>query len=222
MKTTMNLRSIIFLALTWLGTVTATTAPIAASRVDARTEVRPKEIQDPLVNPYCAWGIWGGPRFFDSRQFSPDYNTTGFGDDAPLFSWVLVDWMWADLEPREDEFHWEELDRVMDYWSKRGKQFLVRLWVTSDPGWAGAPGNKSCPDWLWDAGVAFQEYRGEANALQRQPDYCAPSYESIYLPQLTHFLKAYPDRYHKAGGPVIRDQVMGFGDWGEWHVMWSH
>lgn len=85
-----------------------------------------------------------------------------------------------------------------------------------------AGGNKCCLDWLWNAGVAYQEYRGEANALQRQPDYCAPSYESEYLPRLRRFLTAYRDRYHQPGGPVIRDQVMGFGDWGEWHVMWSH
>jgi len=47
--------------------------------------VKPAEIDIPLVNPYCGWGIWAGPRFFDSRQFSIDYNTRGFGDDASAF-----------------------------------------------------------------------------------------------------------------------------------------
>src|SRR5579859_5868056 len=63
----------------------------------SQTIVYPREIDDPLVNPYCGWGIWAGPRFYDSRQFSVEHNTKGFGDDAPLFSWVLIDWMWSDL-----------------------------------------------------------------------------------------------------------------------------
>ena len=55
--------------------------------------MHPREIDNALVNPYCGWGIWAGPRFFDSRQFSVEFNTKGFGDDAPLFGWVLIDWM---------------------------------------------------------------------------------------------------------------------------------
>jgi hypothetical protein len=186
------------------------------------TPVHPREIKDPLVNPYCGWGIWAGPRFYDSRQFSSEYNTTGFGDDAPLVSWVLIDWMWADLEPQEGMFSWRELDAVIDYWKARNKQFLVRLWVTTDPGWAGAPGNKACPDWLWDAGVRYHEYNGEGGARQRCPAYADPSWEQIYLPKLKRFLEAYRDRYCRPGSPIIMNQVMGFGDWGERHTMWSH
>lgn len=184
--------------------------------------VRPQETDAPLVNPYCGGGIWAGPRFYDSRPFSVDYNTKGFGDDAPLFSWVLIDWMWADLELKEGEFDWSDLDRVVDYWQARDKQLVVRLWVTTDPGWAGAPGNKACPDWLWEAGVKYHEYKGEGGVKQRCPAYADPTWETIYLPKLKHFLSAYRDRYHPGGSPIILDHVMGFGDWGEWHTMWSH
>ncbi|MGA2033337.1 MAG: DUF4832 domain-containing protein [Thermoguttaceae bacterium] len=186
------------------------------------TTVYPTEIDGPLVNPYCGWGIWAGPRFFDSRQFSIEYNTKGFGNDAPLFSWVLIDWMWSDLEPKEGQFDWKGLDAIVDYWTARNKQLVVRLWVTTDPGWAGAPGNKACPDWLWDAGVKYHSYNGEGGAEQRCPAYADPTWETIYLPKLKRFLAAYRDRYHKPGNPIILDHVMGFGDWGEWHTMWSH
>ena len=186
------------------------------------TTVSPKEIDDPLVNPYCGWGLWVGPRFYDSRQFSMEYNTTGFGDDAPLFSWVLIDWMWADLEPVEGQFNWNDLDTVINYWKARDKQFLVRLWITTDPGWAGKPGNTCCPDWLWDKGVKFHEYTGEGGVRQRCPAYMDPSWNQVYLPFMKRFLTAYRDRYHQPGSPIMMDQVMGFGDWGEWHTMWSH
>jgi hypothetical protein len=36
--------------------------------------------------------------------------------------WVLLDWMWADLEPQEGKFHWSELDHVIQYWVQKGKQ----------------------------------------------------------------------------------------------------
>ena len=195
---------------------------LAANQECVCTSVRPVETNAPLANPYCGWGIWAGPRFLDSRRFSIEHNTSGFGDDAPLFSWVLVDWMWSDLEPEEGLFDWNGLDAVIAYWKARHKQFLVRLWVTTDPGWGGAPGNKACPDWLWTAGVKFHEYDAEGGARQRCPDYADASWERIYLPRLKRFLVAYRDRYHSPTSPVIMDQVMGFGDWGEWHTMWSH
>lgn len=57
--------------------------------------------------------------------------------NTPLVNYVLVDWMWSDLEPEEGRFDWRELDAVLDYWKARGKQVQARLWVTSDPGWPG-------------------------------------------------------------------------------------
>jgi len=118
---------------------------VSAANTAAETllaTARPRENEAPIVNPYCGWGLWAGPRFFDSRRFNVEYNTKGLGDDAPLFSWVLSDRMWSDLEPKEGEFDWNDLDKVGDYWKARDKQLVVRLWVTSDPGWAGAPATK--------------------------------------------------------------------------------
>jgi hypothetical protein len=130
--------------------------------------------------------------------------------------------MWSDLELREGRFRWDELDAVIDYWSRRHKQFLVRLWVTTDPGWAGKAGNEACREWLWRAGVASHTYKGEGGTVRRCPAYADHSWETEYSPRLKRFLTAYRDRYHKPEGPIVLDQVMGFGDWGEWHTMWSH
>ena len=167
----------------------ATTTVSASARSDFQTSgssnslittARPREIDDPLVNPYCGWGICAGPRFYNGRRFSVSDNTTGFGNDAPLFSWVLIDWMWSDLEPREGHFEWKDFDTTVEFWKARHKQLIVRLWVTTDPGWAGAPGNKACPDWLWAAGVKFHEYQGEGGVKQQCPAYADPSWDSIY------------------------------------------
>ncbi len=186
------------------------------------TKVAPFEHNEPLTNPHMGWGLWAGPRYFDGRSFSLDYNTTGFGDDAPLFGWVLIDWMWSDLEPHEDQYSWKDLDTVIDYWAKRGKQIELRIWITDDPGWAGAPGTEVCPDWLWAKGAKYRAYTGEGKAPKKEPDYIDASYEKVYLPAAKRFLTALAQRYDKADSPVMLWGVMGYGQWGEWHTMWSH
>jgi hypothetical protein len=140
--------------------------------------VAPEEIDTPLNNPYMGWGLWAGPRYYDGRPFTLEYNTAGFGDDAPLFGWVLIDWMWADLEPQEGSYYWKDLDAIMDYWAKRGKQIDLRVWVTDDPGWDGAPGNEVCPEWLWKAGAPYREYLAQGKFKKREPDYTDPSYDA--------------------------------------------
>jgi len=192
-----------------------------AFAASAAKTVTPEEIRVPLNNPYMGWGLWAGPRYFDGKPFSIDYNTTGFGDVAPLFGWVLIDWMWADLEPQEGRYYWKDLDTIMDYWAKRGKQIDLRVWVTDDPGWDGAPGNEVCPEWLWKAGAHYREYLAQGKFKKREPDYTDPSYEKIYLPKLRNVLTALAERYDKPASPIVMWGVMGYGQWGEWHTMES-
>jgi hypothetical protein len=181
----------------------------------------PIEIDDPLPNPYMGWGIWAGPRYFDGRPFTLEYNTSNFGDDAPLFSWVLIDWMWSDLEPQEGQYNWKDLDTIINYWAARGKQIDLRVWITDDPGWNGAPGNEVCPEWPWKAGAHYREYIGEGKSKKREPAYADPSYEKIYLPKARKFLTALAERYDKPESPIVMWGAMGYGQWGEWHTFWS-
>ncbi len=193
--------------------------PPRASKV-VRT-VFPGEIDEPLANPYMGWGLWAGPRYYDGRPFTLEYNTSGFGDDAPLFSWVLVDWMWADLEPEEGKYYWKDLDTILDFWAARDKQVYLRVWVTDDPGWFGEPGNEVCPDWLWKAGAPYREYMAQGKFKKREPDYLHANYEKVYLPKVRSFLSALAGRYDKPESPIVLWGVMGYGQWGEWHSMWS-
>src|SRR5437879_1351169 len=117
--------------------------------------IHPGQIGIPLNNPDMGWGLWAGPRYYDGKAFTIEYNTTGFGGDVELFGWVLVDWMWSDLEPQEGKYEWKDLDTLIDYWGQRGKQIYLRVWVTDDPGWNGARGNEVCPGWLWLAGARY-------------------------------------------------------------------
>jgi hypothetical protein len=194
---------------------------VMASYAGDLQTVVPKEIDGPVNNPYMGWGLWAGPRYFDGKPFTLEYNTTGFGDDAPLFSWVLVDWMWSDLEPEEGKFYWKDLDAILDYWAARGKQIYLRVWITEDPGWDGAPGNEVFPSWFLKSGARFREYLAQGKFKKVEPDYADPSYEAKYLPKARNFLTALAARYDKPESPIVMWGVMGYGQWGEWHVLWS-
>jgi hypothetical protein len=190
--------------------------------------VRPAEVDGVVNNPWMGWGLWAGPIYFDGTPRTLEENTIAFGGDAPadtgvpLFDWVLVDWMWADLEPREGQFRWEELDAVIEYWASRGKQINLRVWVTDDPGWNGAPGaSEVCPNWVYEAGLRWHPYVGEDHTPKREPDYADPSYEQVYLPRLQNLLTALAERYDRPRHPFNFLGCMGYGQWGEWHTMWS-
>jgi hypothetical protein len=152
---------------------------------------------------------------------------------------VALDWQkLAELEGRDlngepvpqgyfvttslDEASVKELDAIMDYWGQRGKQINLRVWVTDDPGWNGAPGaEQACPNWVYDAGLRWHAYTGEASAAKREPDYMDPSYDAVYLPRLRNFLTALAERYDRPENPFNFIGNMSYGQWGEWHTMWS-
>jgi Domain of unknown function (DUF4832)/Beta-galactosidase len=192
--------------------------------------ITPTEIDGPLPNPFMGFGIWVAPRQLGYTK--PDYsiasNTTEFGDDAPLFSWVMVDWDWAHLEPKEGQYDWEAFDAAIEYWASRGKHFIVRLWVTSDPGWkTDASPVSVIPEWLWQKGLKYTEYQVSDSAdisspiKQHGPDYLDPSYEAIYLPALQRLLNAFAGRYDKPDTPVIFVQIVGYGEWVDYATWFS-
>lgn len=186
--------------------------------------VYPAEIAGPIPNPYMGLGLWVGPRLYGmdaQKHYTVKDLTTGFGDNAPLFNWVMVDWDWASLEPREGEFNWKEFDTVIRYWSQRGKQLVVRLWVTDDAGWYGHPGEPVLPEWLWKKGLKSDEYMGLGGKKVRAPDYTDPSFESVYLPALRQLETSFAERYDKPNTPVIFLQATGYGDWVDWAAWYS-
>ena len=189
-----------------------------------RTEVTAvsAETNAPLVNPYAGWGIWAGPRDWEFKNFSVADNTTAYPDDAPLFSWLMLDWNWSNLEPREGEINWNDFDTVVQYWAARHKQIVVRLWVTDDAGWNGDPGTHPIPEWLWKKGLHHREYKGNGGVTKWEPDYAAPTYQEIYLPALQKLINSFAERYDKPGTPVIFLQVMGYGHWAAWSTWYSH
>src|SRR5208283_4230627 len=163
-------------------------------------------------NPYMGYGLWAGRRGFgnNEKNYTVEECTVGIFDGAPLFNWVLIDWDWSSLEPEEGRFNWQDFDKVTQYWTSRGKQIVVRLWVTDDSGWNGRPGTDVLPAWVWNKGLKSHPYTGNGGQKAREPDYADPSYVSIYLPALQGLLRSFADRYDHPNTPVIFIQAMGY------------
>ena len=195
----------------------------AQSQTAPLVVTHPTEIEGPLTNRYMGYGLWTGRRGFgnNEKNYSVEQCTTGFGDDAELFGWVLIDWDWASLEPKEGQFVWKDFDAIVQYWGKRGKQIVVRLWVTDDPGWNGRPGVEIIPSWLWNRGLKSHSYTGNGSARHREPDYADPSYSAIYLPALKGLLESFAGRYDHADTPVMFIQAMGYGHWADYAAWYS-
>ena len=185
--------------------------------------VHPKEIADPLPNPYMGLGLWAGHRGFGNTEktYTVADCTIGFGDNAPLFNWVLIDWDWASLEPAEGKFDWREFDEIVRYWSARDKQIVVRIWSTDDPGWNGHIGAPVLPGWLWDKGLRSHSYIGNGGRKMLEPDYGDSSYSSVYLPALQKFLQAFAQRYDDPDTPILMLQTMGYGHWADFATWYS-
>ena len=185
--------------------------------------VHPAEISDPLPNPYMGLGLWAGPWGFGNTEkaYTVGDCTTGFGDNASLFNWVLIDWDWSSLEPAEGRFSWSDFDTIVQYWAARRKQVVVRFWVTDDPGWNGHPGRTVLPQWLWANGLKGHSYLGQGGKMNVEPDYSDPSYLSVFLPALQGLLESFATRYDRPGTPIIFLQAMGYGHWADFATWYS-
>ncbi|MCK4627808.1 MAG: beta-galactosidase, partial [Sedimentisphaerales bacterium] len=168
---------------------------LAAVGPQARAEtitVRPVEINNMLHNPDVGWClyIFGWDSVEDSTV-----NLTG--DDAPLFDVVVLDFMWVHLEPENNVFDWKKMDAIIDYWTKRGKQYSMRIcmahytplyketkefwWETCEP-----------PAWLFDElGCGYQGATIKGRTMRKSRTLRRPNYyDPIFIEQHQEFLDA--------------------------------
>jgi len=179
------------------------------------TTVHPAEIKDVLHNPDVGWCLltFGG---WNSVEDST-VNLTG-GDGAPLFDVVVLDFMWVHLEPENNVFDWKKMDAIIDYWTKRGKQYSMRIcmsyytplyretkefwWKTTEP-----------PAWLFDElGCGYQEITTNKGRTLKRPHY----YDPIFMEQHEEFLKALAAHYDKPNNRSAFMEIRSHGKWGEW------
>ncbi|MCK4628842.1 MAG: DUF4832 domain-containing protein [Sedimentisphaerales bacterium] len=201
----------------WTAAVTAILTQVGYCNSGEQITVRPVEINDMLHNPDVGWCLltFGWNSVEDSTV-----NFTG-GDNAPLFDVVVLDFMWANLEPENNVFDWKKMDAIIDYWTKREKQYSMRICMsyytplyseTKDFWW------KTCspPAWLFDElGCGYEEKKTTRKKIThtlKRPHY----YDPIFLKQHEEFLKALAAHYDKPNNRSAFMEIRSYGKWGEW------
>ena len=203
----------------WAAAVTAILTQVGYCNSGEQITVRPVEINDMLHNPDVGWCLltFGWNSVEDSTV-----NFTG-GDDAPLFDVVVLDFMWANLEPENNVFDWKKMDAIIDYWTKRGKQYSMRIcmahytplyketkefwWETCDP-----------PAWLFDElGCGYQGATIKGRTMKKSRTLRRPNYyDPIFIEQHQEFLDALAAHYDKPNNKSAFMEIRSYGRWGEW------
>jgi len=131
--------------------------------------------------------------------------------DHPLVDGARYSLNWAELEPREGQYNWDLIEKILREWGARGKHVIVAV-KTAQKGGHSPTSKSATPDWVFAAGakkVVFTVKGGESNGEQTvYPVFWDP----IYLAKYEKFIKALAARYD--GDPRVEYFEIGVGQGG--------
>ncbi len=127
-------------------------------------------------------------------------------EDFPFLDHIYMRLAWAYLEPEENQFRWDIIDKIIErYEGKYRFAFRITCKETDDT----LP--YAIPKWVVDAGAKGEMING----------YFEPEYgDEIFLEKLEKFHKAFAERYD-GRDDVIYIDIGSYGDWGEGHCCCS-
>ena len=187
-----------------------------SSAVSYQTEISGK----PVANPH---------KGFVMTLYNPDmlYSTKhpyGINGSMDNHAWDVVTicsgvMFWKDINPEEDVYNWEEIDKALKACEQSGRTYGIRIipYTTS----TGSDDNYGAehdfvPQWVYDKGakqdIATYKY-GDSNVKIKVPNWSDP----VYIEAYKKFTKALAERYD--GDPRVEYvEIRAFGNMGEWHT----
>ena len=155
-------------------------------------------------NPDKGWYI----HFYDNQLLNYGYKLRedDMLEDFPFLDHIYMRLAWAFLEPKENEYNWEIIDKIIRrYEGKYRFAFRITCKETDDD----LP--YATPKWVFDLGAEGRMING----------YFEPEYsDKIFLEKLEKFHKAFAERYDKRDDVIYID-IGSYGDWGEGHCCCS-
>jgi hypothetical protein len=203
---------IVQVALTWL--ILLISDLVVAQNPDHLIVIKPKEIDDVLINP--------GMGFMTFQRFNgDDLNkgagwTEGFPIDYQSFDGDLTNkdhpattiayWRvyWRFMEPEKEKFQWAQLDKALEIAHSRGQTLLLRIapYGTSE--------TEDVPKWYRDMAGNNKDwtYNNPVNAWLVNPE------DPLYAQYFGGFIRALGERYD--GHPDLEAVDLSIvGAWGE-------
>ena len=163
-----------------------------------------------LVNPHKGW-----------YHHFPDNHPNKYliARDADLLEFPGMDHLyirlaWSYLEPREGQFDWAVIDRIIEKWTAQGLGIAFRI-SCKETSTDRSEQQYATPRWVKEAGAQGGHYRAGQAAGPEAP--WEPVWDDpIFLAKLERFLAAFAARYDRQ--PWLRYVDIGsIGDWGEGH-----
>lgn len=164
-----------------------------------------------LVNPHKGW-------YHHFPDNHPDKYS--IGRDADLLEFPGMDHLylrlaWSYLEPKEGQFDWAVIDRIIEKWTAHGLGIAFRI-SCKETSTDRIEQQFATPRWVMEAGAKGGFYRAGQPTGPDGP--WEPVFDDpIFLAKLDRFLAAFAARYDRQ--PWVRYVDVGsIGDWGEGHT----
>jgi uncharacterized protein DUF4832/GDSL-like lipase/acylhydrolase family protein/glycosyl hydrolase family 42 (putative beta-galactosidase) len=183
--------------------------PLSSAKV---IDMRPHwDDQIPLANPHKGWYHHYLDNGLAKYLIQDDRELLDF----PGMDHLYLRLAWSYLEPKEGQYHWEVVDRIIKKWMAKGFGIAFRI-TCRETGTKPIEQQFATPKWVVDAGAKGGYYRKGKRLGPEGP--WEPLFDDpIYLEKLDNFLKAFAARYD--GKPWLRYLDIGsIGDWGEGHT----
>ena len=163
-----------------------------------------------LVNPHKGWYHHYPDNHPNNYKIARDADLLEF----PGMDHVYIRLAWSYLEPKEGQFDWAVIDRIIEKWTAHGLGIAFRI-SCKETGTDRIEQQYATPRWVMEAGAKGGHYSmGKATGPEGpwEPVFDDP----IFLAKLDQFLAAFAARYDKQ--PWVRYLDVGsIGDWGEGH-----
>lgn len=138
------------------------TVPAAAASTTTRDPVTTPGPTTPTVEP----GSARDPGVYD---FAGDSSAA----TNPDLAGTVIEFTWAELEPRQGTYDWSRIWRAAAPWRLAGKAVILRVITSGQASWGDAG---STPAWVYGLGVPSVDEKDGS----RIPEYWDPAYLSAY------------------------------------------
>ena len=166
-----------------------------------------------LVNPHKGWYHHFPDNHPNKYQIARDADLLEF----PGMDHLYIRLAWAYLEPKEGQFDWAVIDRIIEKWTAHGLGIAFRV-SCKETSTDRIEQQFATPRWVMQAGAKGGHYRS-GQAVGPDGPWEPVFDDPIFLAKLDRFLAAFAARYDRQ--PWVRCVDIGsIGDWGEGHT-WS-
>jgi hypothetical protein len=175
------------------------------------TVVRPREIDDILINPgmgietfnrFSGQGLNQGVTWSEVGPEEPLPDAPGGTVDFPGSSVAYMRWFWSQLEPEPGKYRWEILDSALAEAHRHGQKIGMRLMPYDD--------KHPLPEWYRNSGARRANKPDDKDGAIWSPDSADPIYIKTWSAIISEMGKRYdghPDLNHV--------DISTIGYWGE-------